>query len=228
MPSPSPAPAPTLPSPSLRPASRRSSRDSCDSEASLNAEELLEEADALLPHGLPLAAYKVEQATAAVAPGMRLAAITGPPAGAAGGGARPGAAPTLVLSVVQRRSRRPVAPVDAGEAKEMERGGAVAAGAAPHKFVLDGRTLSPGGSSEERDPLTYRVECLRVFLDAVLGEEPFLRLYRRIVDARADGGAGGADVSLTRTVRDALGRRHKALTPLVYQLLFCEEAAFAS
>jgi hypothetical protein len=72
------------------------------------------------------------------------------------------------------------------------------------------------------------VECLRVFLDAVLGEEPFLRLYRRIVDARADGGAGGADVSLTRTVRDALGRRHKSLTPLVYQLLFCEEAAFAS
>lgn len=130
---------------------------------------------------------------------------------------------SIVPSAQRRAARRPVA-VEAAEGKRGELGEPAA-----HKFRLHGATLNPSGS-EEKDPLAYRVECLRVFLDAVMGDE-FVACYRRIMDARGESGgandAAGA-VSLTKTVQRALIRQHKGLLPLVYQLVYSEEAAFSA
>ena len=177
------------------------------------AEDLLNEADALLPHGLPLRAYRVSPPPAAAAAGMRLAAVA------------PGAAgePKLTVSIVpqRRETRRPIASVDGGSAAEGKRdgpdrsptsapagsgGGGGGGGAGQHKFVLHGATLNPAGS-EERDPLTFRIECLRVFLDAVMGEAAFMQVYRRIIENRSADASG----DLSRTVSRALGRANKGL-----------------
>jgi hypothetical protein len=237
-------------------ASRLSSRRDSGVSDSDAEERLLEEADALLPHGLPLRAYRVAApAGAAVPAGMRLAAVgSGAPASslpaasaasakAAGGGGPPGGGePTLTLSLVpsaQRRAARPsAAPADAvsdgkrGELRDSEVG-EPSAQQSGHKFLLHGATLNPAGS-EARDSLSYRVECLRVFLDAVMGEEAFMRVYRKIAEQRgieaaadaAGGGGGGGTITLSKTVQRALAKHQKGLHSLVFQLFHCEEEAF--
>ncbi len=76
----------------------------------------------------------------------------------------------------------------------------------------------------QRDPLTFRVEALRVFLGQCLGEKAFLELYRNIVDARS----ADASMDLSKSIRKALGKQkgHKGLLPLVFQLIHSEEIAF--
>lgn len=189
------------------PVRRPSSASSRSSDVSITAgEDLLEEADALLPHKLPIAAYKVYTNSPLNIPSaMRLA------------GQKEG--DKLVLSMVPKHRRLPcIASNDSSESKIDCLGSPTPEA---RKFVLDGATMNPAGSVS-KDPLTYRIECLRVFLDSVLGSKEFVVLYRRIVDARTLDG----NEELSKTVRRALSKDKQGLLPLVYQLIWSEALVY--
>jgi NIMA (never in mitosis gene a)-related kinase 1/4/5 len=181
---------------------RRPSSTSSRSSDVTTGDDLLEEADALLPHKLPIAAYKVYTNTPLNIPSaMRLA------------GQKEG--DKLVLSMVPKHRRLP--GVTSGDSNESKFDCLGSPTPEAQKFVLDGETLNPAGSVS-KDPLTYRIECLRVFLDSVLGPKEFIALYRRIVEARTIDG----NEELSKTVRRALSKDKQGLLPLVYQLIWSE------
>jgi hypothetical protein len=127
----------------------------------------------------------------------------------------------LILSIVPKHRRSSgIVRSDTSESKNDYLGSPTPDA---RKFILDGVTLNPSGSAP-KDPLTYRIECLRVFLDSVLGSKEFVALYRRIVDARtADG-----NEELSKTVRRALSKDKQGLLPLVYQLIWNEGLVYDS
>ena len=192
-----------------QPLRRPSSTSSRCSDASVTTDnQLLEEADTLLPHKLPISSYKVSSILPLnIPPTMRLA------------GQKNG--DKLILSIVPKHRRSSgIVSSDTSESKNDYLGSPTPDA---RKFILDGVTLNPSGSAP-KDPLTYRIECLRVFLDSVLGSKEFVALYRRIVDARtADG-----NEELSKTVRRALSKDKQGLLPLVYQLIWNEGLVYDS
>jgi hypothetical protein len=91
------------------------------------------------------------------------------------------------------------------------------------KFLLNGATLRL--PTKSKDSLSYRIEALRVFLAETLGESNFLAIYRQAVDVVAEKGSGAC----ARAVKNALPKpSDQQYAPLFFQLLHCEDKAFAN
>jgi hypothetical protein len=66
-----------------------------------------------------------------------------------------------------------------------------------------------------KDPMVYRIQCLRAFLASALGgEKQVLELVRRVEKRR-----NADSVDMCKTVKALLPDKHKVLLPLIFQLL---------
>eukprot|EP01064_Diplonema_japonicum_P013852 TRINITY_DN21394_c0_g1_i1.p1 TRINITY_DN21394_c0_g1~~TRINITY_DN21394_c0_g1_i1.p1 ORF type:complete len:816 (+),score=253.82 TRINITY_DN21394_c0_g1_i1:91-2448(+) len=84
------------------------------------------------------------------------------------------------------------------------------------KFMLDGKTLQLP-NVKAGDPLMYRIEALRMFLSEELGEDLFLKAYRRL-----DGIEQDTSDAVMQEVESMCGDK-VPLLQLVSQLMFCED-----
>jgi len=247
---------PSLPSNKGRIA-RYSTATSRDSDASLSNEDLLAEADELLPYGLPLDAYKINNTPMGmnsknpgngIKKGMRIGAVTNDtPDNSIGESKEQDSTitipTTLAFTLVPAHlTRRKVAGrgtiFPSGINKDKHTSSSSSSSTAnevgtennlqsptpnPDKLLLNGNTLKlPGVNNITKDSLTYRIECLRVFLSSIMGDEAFMKLYRSLTEGRGMN----ISVDLSKTVRTALGKERKGLLPLVFQLIYFEEQAY--
>ncbi len=83
------------------------------------------------------------------------------------------------------------------------------------QFMLDGRVISVGGAG---DSLAYRIEALRVFLEADLGADRFFGAYQRL----AMLGDADDDDEVEADLGDRLGDKI-AYVQLIQQLIYCED-----
>lgn len=248
--------------------SSRSTPSSRDSDASLSNEDLLAEADELLPYGLPLDAYKMKQSsnlmmdkdTKGLQPskqikGMRIAGVpndtneddaneTSDSKLTENNVPTPALNFTLVPAHLTRRKVAGRATILPGGIHRPEKNSNNSSssssssgtddnlqsptpplnskGKDPDKLLLNGNTLKLPGVTNSKDSLTYRIECLRVFLSSIMGDDAFTKLYRSLTEGRGMN----ISVDLSKTVRNALGKERKGLLPLVFQLIYFEEQAY--
>jgi hypothetical protein len=87
------------------------------------------------------------------------------------------------------------------------------------RFVHLGETLVLPNVSE-KDPLSYRIESLRLHLEKELGEENFIKSYRILSDITDD------DEDLNNKLHQILGEKLKFI-PLIHQLIYCEELEYS-
>jgi len=132
------------------------------------------------------------------------------------------AAPTSGKAGAQPRPASPRSGAESGKVASARAG----------RFVdHSGRTLRLGVPTSAADPLPFRVEALRAYLAALLGEDNFVRLYRAISRRRglvpATKFAALIKLMLAETIPEAKPQS-AAVVPLVYQLFHCEDAAFSS
>lgn len=88
--------------------------------------------------------------------------------------------------------------------------------ASPTRFVLDGKTLHLPRVNA-RHPLMYRIETLRVFLEANMGEEAMLSCYKAMHRISVQ------DDAARQTVAQSLPHSLRRFVPLMAQLITCEE-----
>lgn len=83
------------------------------------------------------------------------------------------------------------------------------------KFMLNGATLKLGSIGD--DPLSYRIELLRSYLQKELGIERLFGLYRKVKLAENDDSGSEFDKDNDET-----------FIPLILQLIFCENKAYSN
>jgi hypothetical protein len=188
-----------------------------------SAESLLAAADAILPHGLTLDAYKT--AAGAARPGSKGGQATLAPthlsrAVVAGGGRLviPGKPSAPAIGVA-----KPGPGAPQGLESESDSLSSPTSDAHRGVFHLDGAVLQLKAAGA-KDSLSFRIECLRVYLTEALGEEAFVRMYKQIVASRR----ADSSLDLGRTCRKAVGDSRAGLLPLVFQLIHSTEECYGS
>ncbi|PNW87779.1 hypothetical protein CHLRE_01g001800v5 [Chlamydomonas reinhardtii] len=85
-------------------------------------------------------------------------------------------------------------------------------------FVLNGQAVALPGV-RVTDSLALKVEALRVYLEAALGTDPFLKVYRRLESLSIDDDEGQVSAEFLAV----LGPDKLPYLQLVHQLIVCEE-----
>lgn len=85
----------------------------------------------------------------------------------------------------------------------------------PTRFIMEGQTLHLPNCTME-DPLMSRIESLRMFLEASLGEDRFIQAYRLL------DGVGESDDDTIARVENILPPTQHRFIPVISQLLVCE------
>ncbi|KAK3285102.1 hypothetical protein CYMTET_7268 [Cymbomonas tetramitiformis] len=95
------------------------------------------------------------------------------------------------------------------------------------KFLLDGRTLKlPSMKNLVDESLATRVEALREFLEKELGDDAFIKVYRKMEDAKED--VDGNDDDAMHSIMEELGPGKVKYISLIHQLMVCEESMMAA
>ena len=183
----------------------------------LGEQDLNALADALLPHGLNSEEYKSAGVSVArvLARELERAAEGGAARGADGKYDDDGDAD----GKCNRDDSEPRSAVSLAATLAPLREAAAAHARHGDFGALNGAALPAAAVGESRDPLHYRIEALRAFLAAALGDAEYKTIHAQVVGTREKM---TVEEPLGATVKRALGRVHRPLLPLVYQLVAAE------
>ena len=72
------------------------------------------------------------------------------------------------------------------------------------------------------DSITYRIEALRVYIEKMMGDEPFIQAYRYFLDdARNDEDDDDDDV-----LEEIVPEDKREFVTLIHQLIVCEDSVY--
>ena len=79
----------------------------------------------------------------------------------------------------------------------------------------------PGVSAT--DSMAYRIEALKVYLENILGDEPFLAAYRHLTSLEDD-----EDDDSNKIIDSILGPKKLKYVTLIHQLIVCEDQYYGN
>jgi NIMA (never in mitosis gene a)-related kinase len=71
------------------------------------------------------------------------------------------------------------------------------------------------------DSMGYRIEALRVYLEKLLGDDPFIAAYKHLVNLADDDDTNDS-------LDKMLGPKKMKYVPLIHQLIFCEDQYYSA
>ena len=73
------------------------------------------------------------------------------------------------------------------------------------------------------DSMGYRIEALRVYLENMLGDMPFLMAYKNLQSLSSDDDQQASD-----DLEGIIGRKKMKFVTLIHQLIVCEDAYYGN
>mmetsp|Transcript_17179 Transcript_17179/g.54951 ORF Transcript_17179/g.54951 Transcript_17179/m.54951 type:complete len:147 (+) Transcript_17179:588-1028(+) len=89
----------------------------------------------------------------------------------------------------------------------------------PEKFLLDDKTLQLPGTEQGQASVGHVAECLRVFLSGELGDDLFLKIYKRMEQLADDE---DEDIVVSE-IYELMGVDKIRYLALIHQLIICED-----